>query len=123
MYCIYIIIALVVFGIVSVILYRTSNRTKDNWSLTATVSFLFAVVIGLLTIYNIGISVPQEINKFENQKAYITSHTAVEPLENAALTNKKIELNDWLFNAQWEVKHRKGWTFYPDTVLELEAIQ
>ena len=89
-----------------------------------------AIVVGLLeatisiAMFACGaISTPRKINLFVQQKEYIESHIATDAIEDAALTSKKIELNEWLYSAQYSAQHFGGWSFYPDDILELEPIQ
>ena len=96
------------------------------------------VVIGPLLFFLIGITVsivcvcvlaigklqtPQEINAFTKQKTYIEMHEAKNAVEDAALTSKKIELNEWLYDAQCSKSRFGGWSFYPDSIFDLEPIE
>lgn len=69
------------------------------------------------------ISREQQVSVYKQQYTYILYHKPVDNIENAALTNKKIELNDWLYEAQY-MKDTYGFlSFYPSEVLELKPIQ
>lgn len=65
----------------------------------------------------------REIDEYIRQKAYIETHTAVNAVEDAALTSKKIELNGWLYKAQSDKTRHGAWSLYPDAVMELEPIE
>ena len=65
----------------------------------------------------------REIDEYIRQKAYIETHTAVNAVEDAALTSKKIELNGWLYKAQSHKTRHGAWPLYPDAVMELEPIE
>ena len=65
----------------------------------------------------------REIDEYIRQKAYIETHTAVNAVEDAALTSKKIELNGWLYKAQSDKTRHGAWALYPDAVMELEPIE
>ena len=65
----------------------------------------------------------REIDEYIRQKAYIETHTAVNAVEDAALTSKKIELNGWLYKAQSDKTRDGAWSLYPDAVMELEPIE
>lgn len=69
------------------------------------------------------IEVQKEIAQFEQQKQYIESHTATNAIEDAALTSKKIELNEWLYSVKWDREKLGNWSLVPDYVMELEAIK
>ena len=70
-----------------------------------------------------GMSDNREIDEYIRQKAYIETHTAVNAVEDAALTSKKIELNGWLYKAQSDKTRHGAWSLYPDAVMELEPIE
>ena len=65
----------------------------------------------------------REIDEYIRQKAYIETHTAVNAVEDAALTSKKIELNGWLYKAQSDKTRHGAWSLYPDAGMELEPIE
>ena len=65
----------------------------------------------------------REIDEYIRQKAYIETHTAVNAVEDAALTSKKIELNGWRYKAQSDKPRHGAWSLYPDAVMELEPIE
>lgn len=73
----------------------------------------------------IAAGIDQRINTrvFQEQKAYIETYTPEDPLENAALTTKRVELNEWLFNAQIRRGTFGFASLYPEEVLELEPIK
>lgn len=62
-------------------------------SIIAIVTAVVVILVGVL-------ETPQSINNFNRQKAYIEMHEAENAVEDAALTSKKIELNEWLYDAQ-----------------------
>ncbi len=87
-------------------------------------SILMAIGLVTLLIAIFGmVGAPQSINYYIKQKEYIETHVAIDPIENAALTNKKIELNSWLYGAQYSNANWGGWSFYPDSVQQLKPIQ
>lgn len=94
-----------------------------GWTLViGVVSGVVAVVI-LLACPIARISHNSDCSVFAQQKTYIESHIAENAAEDAALTAKKIELNDWLFNAQYSKAHYGSWSLYPDVVMDLEPIE
>ena len=50
-------------------------------------------------------------------------HEAKNAVEDAALTSKKIELNEWLYDAQCSKSRFGSWSFYPDSIFDLEPIE
>lgn len=118
-----IIIASALILAASIILYRAlSWRTEDLFFATGCISGI-TVLFFLIIFICASITTPQAIYKFQTQKQYIESHTVEDPVENAALTNKKIELNDWLYTAQYRNANWGGWSFYPDSVQDLTPIE
>lgn len=83
----------------------------------------FVLIIPLLVIPIGTISSKQNLVVFKQHKEYIETHKSVDSIEDAALTNKKIELNSWLFGAQYAKKHYEMFVFYPDEVLDLQPIE
>mgnify|MGYP000002428782 FL=1 len=83
------------------------------------ISIVTAVVVILVGV----LETPQSINNFNRQKAYIEMHEAKNAVEDAALTSKKIELNEWLYDAQCSKSRFGGWSFYPDSIFDLEPIE
>lgn len=90
---------------------------------------IFAATSGILAVSSVMIYFcgtldgNETIVQFEQQKQYIESHTAQNEIEDAALTSKKIELNGWLYSAQWSRRKFGNWSLVPEHVLELEAIK
>ena len=115
-------LSVLVIGIALVVWYFVTGADWDDmkglfgWILVA--CSLFA----LLIIFVYQINVKPEINNFIQQKAYTETHVSDNAIEDAALTTKKVELNDWLYNAQYWLTYRNGWSLYPDSVLDLKPI-
>lgn len=87
------------------------------------IAAILTIVVLIITIPTITLIYPQEINTFEQQKAYIETHIPKNDIEDAAITSKKVELNEWLYKAQFSKKNLGGWSMYSDKVLELEPIE
>lgn len=80
---------------------------------------VFAVVIIAMSA-----SHDTAISTFIRQKKFF--ETVVPTLtdsDNYALTLKKIELNEWLYEAQYEKKYYSFFSLYSDKILELTEIQ
>ena len=73
-------------------------------------NWIIVIVVGIIGICN-------------RQKAYIEMHEAKNAVEDAALTSKKIELNEWLYDAQCSKSRFGSWSFYPDSIFDLEPIE
>ena len=117
---------LIVSGILLVtivVLIIVDNKTYSEWVGVVAV-FCTAVLLFLILLIIIArLGAVQSTNVFENQSAYVNSHIVTDPLENAVITNKKIELNDWLFKAQWAQDKFGIFSFYPESIQEFEPIQ
>lgn len=85
-------------------------------SIIAIVTAVVVILVGVL-------ETPQSINNFNRQKAYIEMHEAENAVEDAALTSKKIELNEWLYDAKCSKSRFGSWSFYPESIFELEPIE
>jgi asparagine N-glycosylation enzyme membrane subunit Stt3 len=117
-------IVFVVSVLLAIVCFIIANKSWNfDWLVVPGVIVSFFAVILLALMIAQPLSVSQEITVFNQQSAYIETHEPSDPIENAAITNKKIELNTWLFNSQW-AKNKFGiFSFYPDSILELMPIQ
>lgn len=109
---------------IAAVVYAKKTFYSDSFApfIVATLA-IFATIICALTIIVGRVQTPQSINAFTKQKAYIESHETTNPVEDAALTAKKIELNEWLYDAQLSKSRFGGWSFYPDSIFNLEPIE
>ena len=100
--------------------YGSSNDT--GWGAIGVLMAIVTVVLAI-TVATSPIGVRMSIGEFQSQKTYIESHVSKDPLEDATITNKKIEMNSWLFVAQQSQKNYGIFTFYPDSIWNLKPIQ
>ncbi len=118
-------IIVIVFGIIGICVSHWLWE-KTDFSLCLLVVeaiFIIAVVTAGVVILVGVLETPQSINNFNRQKAYIEMHEAKNAVEDAALTSKKIELNEWLYDAQCSKSRFGSWSFYPDSIFDLEPIE
>lgn len=94
----------------------------DDYFIVKWIDFIMLAFTAILVISTI-ISIPYQITKFEKTKEYVDAHQSVNALEDVSLTNKKIEMNEWLFGAQSAKESFGIFSLYPDSVLELEPIE
>lgn len=119
----WLILAILAFLVLLAGINLFEETTHDN------IAFVMLLVGGVVSFVAIAffaagsIVSPREVNAFVQQKKYIESHAAVDAVENAALTNKKIELNEWLYNAQYSKQRFGGWSFYGDDIFDLTPIE
>lgn len=106
---------------------------SENWSmpdwfdicfgLGSAICFSVALVVFIVCPV-VKVNYDKEMSAFIQQKYYIEEVAPNLPeTDNYALTMKKIELNQWLYEAQFKVKHYKAFTLYSDEVLKLEEIK
>lgn len=117
-------IIVIVFGIIAIFVSHWLGSEKYS------ALFLLAEIIAIIAVVTAGVVIlvgvletPQSINNFNRQKAYIEMHEAKNAVEDAALTSKKIELNEWLYDAQCSKSRFGSWSFYPDSIFDLEPIE
>lgn len=111
-------------GVIITVLSLRKCSIDSSWVPFA--SGMVGIIIVMLSIVVILVGVlqvPQSINNFTKQKAYIETHEAKNAVEDAALTSKKIELNEWLYDAQCSKSRFGSWSFYPESIFELEPIE
>ena len=91
---------------------------------------MLMIATGLTGVLILSLVVPGTIieNKnlievFKNQKQYIENVKSDNSIEDAALTQKKIEYNDWLFKEQNFYKNYQMFSLMPSEILYLEPIQ
>lgn len=118
-------IIVIVFGIIGICVSHWLFENKD-FSLcllvVQAISIIAVVTAGVVIFVGV-LETPQSINNFNRQKAYIEMHEAKNAVEDAALTSKKIELNEWLYDAQCSKSRFGSWSFYPDSIFDLEPIE
>lgn len=118
-------IIVIVFGIIGICVSLWLDGKIDCFLCLLAVEAIsiIAIVMAVVVILVGVLETPQSINNFNRQKSYIEMHEAKNAVEDAALTSKKIELNEWLYDAQC-IKSRFGsWSFYPDSIFDLEPIE
>ena len=117
------IIVLVILAILAAVLFVIQKNNYSNFCLMAGVMLCFVVTVILVGAIGQSLAIQNQMAVFENQSAYIATHIPNDSIENAALTNKKIELNDWLFSAQWAKVKFGVFSLYPQDILDFEPIQ
>ena len=98
-----------------------SAACKMCWIITV-VSFFLTVIFFSKGIISEVIS-PKEVALFIQNKEYIEGHKSEAPIEDAAITQTKIEMNQWLFNAKYSKERWGWWSIYPEEVLNLTPIE
>ena len=84
---------------------------------------LILVVIGGVVLICCTIEADQELHAFISQKEYIENYEPTSEYDAAAILSKKIELNDWLYEAQYVKSNRPICSFHGAEILELTPIK
>ena len=110
-------VALIIAG--AILVAKTYHEVLPIWM----IGIGIPLVLICTTIFGVhALGIPREIDEFQ-QKAYIETHVAEREIEDAALTQSKIDLNKWLFSAQWKRENLGNWSGYPESVMELTPIE
>ena len=121
----YWILILVALVLITVLLFYLGNKSYDYGILLfmgGAFTGLFAICV-LAAIIITPISISNNISVFESQSQYLSTHAPKNAIEDAAITSKKVELNEWLYSAKWAKNKFGAFSFYPDEILNLEPIQ
>lgn len=114
-------IALLVTGVI--VCYKHRRDWEPIWAMAMTVIGVFSVVISIILLIVLPIESRKELNMFTSQKEYIENYEPSSEYDTAAIATKKIELNQWLYGAQYTKEHYPICSFYGDEILELEPIK
>jgi hypothetical protein len=110
---------------VGILIYVRINKLSV-WDLEVqfcTMLISFGVGLILLTlVISLPLSFQSQLAMFKLQKAYIEQLAPAE-LANAGVVTKKLEYNDWLYEAQYELQHFPFTTLYPAEILKLTPIR
>lgn len=115
-------IAMLVPG--GIVLYKKRN----SWDVPILSMFAVfigtaAIVVTILLMILIPIDNQRQLNTFLAQKEYIENYEPTSEYDTAAIINKKIELNQWLYDVQYTKEHYPICSFYGDEILDLEPIK
>jgi len=118
----YIVLAVLVLIGTAAAIYERNNC--DDWCIPVCIAAFTLAVLMLFLLPIMAIETKADVALYERQKAYIENHVPVDPIENAAIINKKIELNEWLFTAQYSKSiFGDAWTFTPSYIADWQPIQ
>ena len=112
--------------VVATIVFFILDHNIDLWTewpfACAVISLILSLAVLIVCVTG-SIAPTAKIDRFERTKAYVESHVSSSLLEDVSITTKKIELNQWLFGAQANKATFGAWSFYPESVLDLEPIE
>lgn len=99
------------------------GTAKTTGVVMSVISFGFLFILSIITISSIK-SYKEEINAFKKQKEYIEHVAPTLPTtDNYALTIKRIEQNQWLYEIQYKYENYRFWHLIPEEVLNLTPIK
>ena len=103
-------------------------KTRNSWDtpllvMLATVAGFVAIFIVSILLIIMPMQSKTEFSMFVAQKEYIENYEPTSEYDTAAIATKKIELNEWLYSAQYTKEHYPICSFYGDEILELEPIK
>lgn len=122
-FCISLILFCVLCSVVLVLIACKTDYNFEGIAVMAVIISFFVILFCSIELISQKIEVNREINNFVRQSEYIESIQDNNSVENAALNNTKIELNEWLYNAQYNYENFWFFTFYPSEIMELEEIR
>ena len=118
----YIVLAVLVLIGTAAAIYERNNH--DDWCIPVCIAAFILVFLMLFLLPLMAIETKADVALYERQKAYIENHVPVDPIENVAIINKKIEINEWLFTAQYSKSiFGDAWTFTPSDIADWQPIQ
>lgn len=98
----------------------------SKWYYISPICMMLGIVFTLITatlLIVIPIANNKELSNFLNQKEYIESYEPTSEYDTAAIINKKIELNEWLYSVQYTKEHYPICSFFGDEILDIEPIK
>lgn len=127
---IFCLIILIIGAIITPIGAVIAYKIRHSWNTALEVISFLMIVLGscallassLLLIIQ-PIKNKHELSIFISQKEYIESYEPTSEYDSAAILNKKIELNEWLYEKQYNKEHYPIFSFFGDEVLEIEPIK
>lgn len=112
-------------GIIATCIVRKSH-CNSCWDYVSPLCMMLGSVLILISTVLL-IVLPIEYNKelaiFMSQKEYIENYEPTSEYDSAAITSKKVELNEWLYSAQHTKKHYPICSFYSDEILKIKPIK
>ena len=126
--CLIILIASIIALAVGVFAAYKARQTLlvTNWDYVSAGCLTFgAIAIIIITIVLIFVQMDcdKELYNFLNQKEYIENYEPTSEYDTATIANKKIELNEWLYSAQYTKERYPICSFYGDEILQIEPIK
>lgn len=112
-------------GIVATCIVRKSHCYSD-WDYVSPICMMLGIVFTLIAatlLIVIPVANNKDLANFLNQKEYIESYESTSEYDTAAIANKKIELNEWLYSVQHTKEHHPICSFFGDEILDIEPIQ
>ena len=114
--------------LVALLLWVIGKKTRnDNMELFALLSMVAGIAVSVMSIIILPlkyVAVQKEVNSFEKQKQFIEEVAPTLPAyDNIAITQTKIELNEWLYDIQYKYEKFGFIVFYPSEIKDLQPIK
>ena len=130
MFFIILIVVLLIIATVFTLIVKIKMKeelTFNPLGVIAVILYLFGGAGALFASIALPVSYSKgkkEIAVFEQQKYYIEEVVPTLPsTDNYAITQKRVELNQWLYEIQYRYEHYSFFCFIPKEVMELEEIK
>lgn len=116
----------IIILVIAVVLFFVGVYISDNhtgFGLFLVTVATVAIIFGVATMIASPVTASKSIAIYEKQYAYFNEYVTEDALDDAAITAKKIELNEWLYEAQWSRQRFGIFSFMPERVMELKLIE
>ena len=119
-------IILIVGAVMAIVGGIIAYINRGGWNMVGPMLILLGAILMVISgtlLICLTVEANQEFNAFISQKEYIENYEPISEYDAAAILTKKIELNEWLYEAQYTKEHYPICSFYGDEILELEPIK
>ena len=109
--------------ILGIVLYKVDYYKFKNVCPPCIIGGVIVTIVMTLVLIIAPLDARKELDVFLEQKNYIEHYEPTSEYDNAAITSKKVELNEWLFEKQYNREHYAIFSFYSDDILDIEPIK
>ena len=106
--------------------FKTKEFDFTRWDYISIIGIVLGVALVLVSsilLLILPVDSNKQLSNFISQKEYIENYEPTTEYDAAVIINKKIELNEWLYSAQYTKEHYPICSFYGDEILEIEPIK
>lgn len=109
--------------ILGIVLFKVDKYRFEATCIPCMLGGAIVTIVMTLVVIIAPIQTRKELNMFMEQKNYIEHYEPTTEYDNAAITSKKVELNEWLFEKQYNREHYTIFSFHSDDILDIEPIK